>query len=151
MAKMHSGGRGSSGSTRPLLSVVPEWSEQDKEKVEQLICELYDAGKSAATIGTILRDQHAVPNVRLLLNKRVAGVLVDNDRIPKYPDEMMNLMRKALRLVDHLEQNRKDLHNRRQLELTESKIRRSARYHIGTGRLSADWRYKRDQIHLIVD
>ena len=151
MAKMHSGGRGSSGSTRPLLSEVPEWSEQDKEKVEQLICDLYDDGKSAATIGTILRDQHAVPNVRLLLNKRVAGVLVDNDRIPKYPDEMMNLMRKALRLVDHLEQNRKDLHNRRQLELCESKIRRLARYYKSNGQLDENWAYKRDQLRLMVE
>ena len=151
MAKMHSGGKGSSGSTRPLLSEVPEWSEQDKEKVEQLICDLHDNGNSSAMIGTALRDQYAVPNVRLLLNKRVDAVLVDNDRISKYPDELMNLMRKALRLVDHLEHNRKDLHNRRQLELTESKIRRIARYHIGTGRMPTDWRYKRDQIRLIVD
>ncbi len=151
MARMHSGGKGSSGSTRPLLSEVPEWSEQDKKKVEELICDLHDNGNSSAMIGTILRDQHAVPNVRLLLNKRVAAVLVDNERIPKIPDELMNLMRKALRLVDHLEQNRKDLHNRRQLELTESKIRRIARYHIGIGRMPTDWRYKRDQIRLIVD
>ena len=36
----------------------------------------------------------------------------------------MSLMRRALRLIDHLSQNSKDIHNRRQLELCESKIRR---------------------------
>ncbi|MDP6099136.1 MAG: hypothetical protein QF566_03065, partial [Candidatus Thalassarchaeaceae archaeon] len=37
MARMHSGGKGSSGSTRPDVSESPNWSEQDKKLVEGLI------------------------------------------------------------------------------------------------------------------
>ena len=151
MARMHSGGRGSSGSTRPHLSEVPEWSEQDKKKVEELILELNTEGHSSAEIGTILRDQHAVPNVRLLLGKKISDVLSDNGKSPSVPEDLMNLMRRAVSLVDHLENNRKDLHNGRQLELLESKIRRIARYHRGNGSLPEEWDYKRDQLRLMVE
>ncbi|HIG20539.1 MAG TPA: 30S ribosomal protein S15, partial [Candidatus Poseidoniales archaeon] len=52
---------------------------------------------------------------------------------------------------DHLDNNRKDLHNNRQLNLVESKIRRSARYFKSNGKLDADWNYKRDQLRLMVE
>ena len=63
----------------------------------------------------------------------------------------MSLMRRALRLINHLESNRKDRHNSRQLELTESKIRRLARYYKGRGLIETDWAYKRDQLRLLVE
>jgi small subunit ribosomal protein S15 len=148
---MHSGGKGKSGSTRPHISEVPEWSEQDKEKVEALILELHGEGNSTALIGTILRDQHAVPDVHLLLGKKVLQVLRENHKAPAVPEEVMNLLRKAVSLVDHLDNNRKDLHNRRQLELVEAKIRRISRYQKENGAMSADWNYKRDQLRLMVE
>ncbi len=151
MARMHSGGKGSSGSTRPHVSEVPEWSEKDSSKVEALVLELHDDGKSSAEIGTILRDQHAVPSVKLLLGKTIGEVLADNDRSKPVPEDLMNLMRKAQKLIDHLEGNRKDLHNRRQLELTESKIRRLARYYKRADSLPETWDYKRDQLRLMVE
>jgi small subunit ribosomal protein S15 len=151
MGRMHSGGKGKSGSTRPHISEVPEWSEQDKEKVEALILELHGEGNSTALIGTILRDQHAVPDVHLLLGKKVLQVLRENHKAPAVPEEVMNLLRKAVSLVDHLDNNRKDLHNRRQLELVEAKIRRISRYQKENGAMSADWNYKRDQLRLMVE
>ena len=63
----------------------------------------------------------------------------------------MNMMRKALGLIDHLDNNRKDLHNNRLLNLIESKIRRSARYYKSKGMLSDSWDYKRDQLRLMVE
>ena len=54
---------------------------------------------------------------------------------PSYPEDMMNLMRQAQRIIDHLESgNKKDIHNRRQLELTESRLRRIASYYRGKGK-----------------
>jgi small subunit ribosomal protein S15 len=47
--------------------------------------------------------------------------------------------------------NHKDLHNKRSLEITESKIRRLSNYYIGEGRLPSDWRYKRDELRLMVE
>ncbi len=151
MARMHSGGKGRSGSKRPDVSEAPAWSEQDKKLVEGLIVELHDAGNSNAMIGTILRDQHAVPSVKLLLGKTVGTVLSENGKSREVPEELMNMMRKAQGIIDHLENNRKDLHNSRQLTLIESKIRRSARYFRDNGMLSEEWKYKRDQLRLMVE
>ena len=151
MARMHSPGRGKSGSTKPMVDSAPEWSKTDEKEVTELILSLASDGHSTATIGTILRDQHAVPDVRLVLGKRIGQVLAENDITSKYPEDMMSLMRRALRLIDHLESNRKDRHNARQLELTESKIRRLATYYKSEGQLDSEWAYKRDQLRLMVE
>ena len=150
MARMHSPGRGKSGSTKPLVDKAPEWSNTDAKEVTELILSLAAEGHNPTTIGTILRDQHAVPDVRLVLGKRLGQVLAENEITPKYPEDMMSLMRRALRLIDHLESNRKDRHNSRQLELTESKIRRLSRYYKGRGQLDTEWTYKRDELRLMV-
>ena len=151
MARMHSPGRGKSGSTKPMVDKAPEWSNTDAKEVTELILSLAAEGHNPATSGTILRDQHAVPDVRLVVGKRLGQVLAENDVTPKYPEDMMNLMRRALRLIDHLQSNRKDRHNSRQLELTESKIRRLSRYYKGRGQLDTEWAYKRDELRLMVE
>tara|TARA_B100001146_G_C16078674_1_gene389659 strand:+ start:80 stop:526 length:447 start_codon:yes stop_codon:yes gene_type:complete len=148
---MHSPGRGKSGSTKPLVDKAPEWSNTDPKAVTALIISLSEEGHNTATIGTILRDQHAVPDARLVVGKRIGQILAENDITPQYPEDMMSLMRRALRLINHLESNRKDLHNSRQLELTESKIRRLSRYYQGHGQLDTEWAYKRDQLRLMVE
>ena len=151
MARMHSPGRGKSGSTKPLVDKAPEWSNTDPKDVTALILSLAEEGHTPTAIGTILRDQHAVPDARLVVGKRIGQVLIENEITPQYPEDMMSLMRRALRLINHLESNRKDLHNSRQLELTESKIRRLSRYYQGRGQLDTEWAYKRDQLRLMVE
>ena len=151
MARMHSPGRGKSGSTKPLVDKAPEWSNTDPKAVTALILSLAEEGHNPTAIGTILRDQHAVPDARLVVGKRIGQILTENEITPEYPEDMMSLMRRALRLINHLESNRKDLHNSRQLELTESKIRRLSRYYQGRGQLDTEWTYKRDQLRLMVE
>ena len=151
MARMHSPGRGKSGSTKPLVDKAPAWSNSDPKAVTELILSLAAEGHTTAAIGTILRDQHAVPDTRLVVGKRIGQILAENDISAKYPEDMMSLMRRALRLINHLDSNRKDRHNSRQLELTESKIRRLARYYQGHGLLDTEWAYKRDQLRLMVE
>ena len=151
MARMHSKGKGTSGSSKPNIDTAPSWSESDKGTVEELIIKYANEGHSSAKIGTLLRDMHAVPDVRLVMGERISQTLSRNDLESKYPEDMMNLMRKALSLIDHLSNNKKDLHNRRQLELCESRLRRLARYYAGTGRIPSTWAYKRDQLRLMVE
>ncbi|MGB0622736.1 MAG: 30S ribosomal protein S15 [Candidatus Thalassarchaeaceae archaeon] len=151
MARMHSKGKGTSGSSKPNIDTAPSWSESDKSTVEELIIKYANEGHSSAKIGTLLRDMHAVPDVRLVMGERISQTLSRNDLESKYPEDMMNLMRKALSLIDHLSNNKKDLHNRRQLELCESRLRRLARYYVGTGRIPSTWAYKRDQLRLMVE
>ena len=152
MARMYARRKGKSGSTKPHNESAPEWSNTDSAAVTELIVELGKAGHSSASIGTILRDQHAVPDVRSVLGKRISTVLSENDIGGTYPEDMMNLMRKAVGIIEHIGSgNHKDIHNKRALELTEAKIRRLAKYYISEGRLSADWKYKRDQLRLMVE
>ena len=112
-------------------------------------------------LGFLVRDKRRAPdegriqgsrsNVRLVLGERISQVLARNEISPEIPEDLMNLMRKALKMLDHLNSNRKDIHNRRQLELVESRIRRLSRYLKGTGALDSDWTYKRDQLRLAVN
>ena len=151
MARMHSKGKGTSGSSKPNNDTAPSWSESDKGTVEELILKYANEGHSSAKIGSLLRDMHAVPDVRLVMGERISQTLSRNNLDSTYPEDMMNLMRKALSLIDHLSSNKKDLHNRRQLELCESRLRRLAKYYVGTGRISSTWTYKRDQLRLMVE
>tara|TARA_B100000686_G_scaffold352638_1_gene455358 strand:+ start:1021 stop:1476 length:456 start_codon:yes stop_codon:yes gene_type:complete len=151
MARMHSKGKGKSGSNKPLLGDLPEWSNSDKKEVEELILQLSGEGHTNSSIGSILRDMHGVPDVRLVTGERISQTLSRLGKNSQYPEDLMSLMRRALRLIDHLSQNSKDVHNRRQLELCESKIRRLSKYYKENKQLESDWTYKRDQLRLMVE
>ena len=95
MARMYSSRKGVSGSSKPYVSEAPAWSNTDKAAVEALILDYAKAGHSTAQIGTFLRDRHAVPNARLVLGRRIGAVLAEADLSGTYPEDMMNLMRRA--------------------------------------------------------
>ena len=152
MARMYKSRRGKSGSSKPYVTEAPEWSNTNPDEVTNLVLDLGKSGYSTAEIGTILRDQHAVPDVRLVTGKRIGAILAENDIGGTYPEDMMNLMRQAARIIEHLGSgNHKDLHNKRSLEITEAKIRKLASYYISEGKLPSDWRYKRDELRLMVE
>ena len=150
MARIHNGRKGKSGSKKPHNQELPEWSLKDAKEIKSLVLELSEKGHSTAVIGTILRDQHAVPDVRKACGMRINQILSENGKAVEIPEDLMNLLQKVLSLVDHLESNRKDIHNSRQLELTEAKIRRLVRYYKNKGALSSDWKYERKQVRLMV-
>ena len=152
MARMYKSRRGKSGSSKPYVAEAPEWSNTDLEEVTKLVVELGKSGHTTAEIGTILRDQHAVPNVKLVTGKRIGAILAEHEIGGSYPEDMMNLMRQAVRIIEHLGSgNHKDIHTKRSLEITEAKLRKLARYYISEGKLPSDWRYKRDELRLMVE
>jgi small subunit ribosomal protein S15 len=59
-------------------------------------------------------------------------------------------MIKALGLRKHLGDNKKDLHNKRQLNLTESKIRRLVRYYRGTKKIPKEFVYKPETAEILL-
>tara|TARA_B100000214_G_C23828484_1_gene563070 strand:- start:81 stop:605 length:525 start_codon:yes stop_codon:yes gene_type:complete len=150
MSRMYSGKKGKSGSSKPLTSELPKWANTDAKSVEKLILDLAADGHSTAEIGLILRDQHAVPDVRKVCGMRIGQVLLKNEASAQVPEDLMNLMRKVVGLMTHLETNRKDLHNSRQLGLIESKIRKLSKYYIAEGLLDSNWKYSRDNVRLMV-
>ena len=148
---MYSSRKGKSGSSKPFMSEPSAWSNTDAKEIESLVLKYAKEGMSTSQIGIVLRDKHAVPDVRLVLGKRIGAVLAENDLGGSYPEDLMNLMRQAVGIIDHLTTNHRDIHNKRSLELTEAKIRRLGNYYKAEGKLPADWKYKRDQLRLIVE
>jgi small subunit ribosomal protein S15 len=135
MARMHSRRRGSSGSDRPAADDPPEWSDVDSDAIEERVVELAEAGHSPSEIGLKLRDEGVqgtpVPDVKLATGKKVTEILEENDAKAEIPEDLRNLMAKAVRLRDHVQENPTDHQNKRALQNTESKIRRLINYYRG--------------------
>ena len=102
---------------------------------------LADEGHSTSVIGMKLRDQYGIPSVKLSTGKSVLRILAENKRAPKLPEDLRNLMRKAVNLGDHLSENPKDLHNKRSFNLVEANIRKLVKYYKKKGVLPAGWKY----------
>ena len=151
MARMHARRKGQSGSTRPMREKHPEWSALNTREVESRVIELAKAGKTTSEIGSVLRDQYAVPDVKLATGKKISKILEANNIKPEMPEDMRNLIGTALNLRKHLETNKKDLHNKRSLHLTESKIRRLAKYYQNEERIPKDWKYSPKQAKLMFE
>lgn len=148
---MHARRRGSAGSKRPNRDKAPEWSSLDKKEIEEIVLKLTREGKTAAFIGLLLRDQYGVPNVQLAVGKSMLQILETNNVAPQIPEDLQNLMKRAVSLRGHLDKNPKDLHNARGLQLIESKIRRLAYYYKKEGKLPADWLYSLETAKLLVE
>ena len=146
MARMYARRRGRSGSTRPfsfrLMETVPEWVEMTAEEVERKVVELYERGVTTSEIGTILRDSYGVPSVVLVTGEKITAILKGKNIAGEIPEDLLNLMRKALRVRKHVDVNKKDNHNKRSLHLTESKIRRLVKYYRREKVLPEEWQYK---------
>jgi small subunit ribosomal protein S15 len=82
-----------------------------------------------------------VPDVKAALGKKITKVLEEHDLLPEIPEDLSNLLDKRANLMKHLAENKRDLHNRRRLQLIEAKIRRLVKYYKREGRLPENWRY----------
>ncbi len=141
MARLYSGKRGSSHSTRPVSRRPPSWFKYEPEEVEALVVKLGKEGNSPSIIGQVLRDRYGIPLVSQVSQKRLEQLLPPNLK-PKIPEDLDSLVRKAASARRHLEKNRKDYPNKRDLALIESKIHRLSAYYRGLGRLPPEWGYK---------
>ncbi|MFB6162404.1 MAG: 30S ribosomal protein S15 [Halococcoides sp.] len=135
MARMHTRRRGSSGSDRPAAEDPPEWSDVEADAVEERVVELSEQGHDPSEIGVILRDEGVqgtpVPDVSLVCEKSITDILEENDATPEIPEDLRNLMAKAVRLNDHLQEHGTDHQNKRARQNVESKIRRLVDYYRG--------------------
>ena len=150
MARMHARRRGKSCSVRPYRKQAPVWSVTDVAAIEKIILELRKEGASSAKIGLVLRDRHGVPDVKLATGKRIGQILRENKVATEIPEDLRDLMSKALGLRKHLAENKKDLHNKRQLQLCESKVRRLVKYYTGSKKLPKEFVYKPDQAEILL-
>jgi len=143
MSRMHSDGRGSSGSDKPVTKSTPDWVDYDEEEVVDLVVKLKRDGKDPSQIGAVLRDQYGIPSVREVTGKKITKILEEEGLESSVPEDLQNLLDKAESIQSHLEENKKDEQAQRRLELTEAKIRRVATYHRENGNIDEDWKYER--------
>lgn len=132
------------------MAVKPEWIEYSNEEIEELILKLRKEGNSTSMIGIVLRDQYGIPDVKVVTGKKITKILEDHGQELEYPEDLMNLIRKAVNIREHLDENPKDLHTRRGLRIIESKIRRLVRYYVNEGVLPEGWRYDPRSAALLV-
>ena len=152
MARMHARRRGKSGSTSMFgRKKHPDWSSLKPREIESHIIDLAKAEKSTSEIGIKLRDQFAVPDVKIATGKKISQILEDNKIHSEIPEDVKNLIRRALQIREHLETHRKDNANKRNLNLTEAKIRRLAKYYRSNEKIPQDWKYNPKQAKLMFE
>ena len=96
--------------------------ELSSREVEELVVKLAKEGTTPSRIGTILRDQHAVPSIKEATGKSVKQILDTHDIKPELPEDLTNKIRRAVDLYSHLDRNPRDFGSKRALEVVEAEI-----------------------------
>ncbi|MCL1978202.1 MAG: 30S ribosomal protein S15 [Candidatus Bathyarchaeota archaeon] len=134
--------KGKSHSTRPVSRRPPSWCKYQPEEVEAFVIKLAKEGYPSSAIGTILRDQYAIPLVKPITGKSVSGILKSANLTPSIPEDLGNMMKKAQALAVHMEKNKKDLHNKRNMQVIEAQIHKLSRYYKREGKIAKSWKYE---------
>ena len=137
---MHTRRRGKAGSKKPLSEPVPKWVQYKSDEVEALVVKLNKQGMASSQIGLVLRDSYGVPDVEKLTGKKICKILEEKKLAPAIPEDVTNLIKKAIHLKKHLQMHKKDMHSNRGLQLITSKINRLTKYYKRAGRLPEDWK-----------
>ncbi|MGB8026659.1 MAG: 30S ribosomal protein S15 [Nitrososphaeraceae archaeon] len=140
MARIHAHTHGKSHSTRPVSFSAPSWITQ-KSELSTIIVQLSKDGLSPSEIGIKMRDQYGVPLIKPILGKGINQLLEENNSTPEMPEDLNQLVQKALALQKHLKVHNTDKRNIRSLELIEAKIHRLSRYYKRKGKISQNWKY----------
>ncbi|MDD4185038.1 MAG: 30S ribosomal protein S15 [Candidatus Methanomethylophilaceae archaeon] len=150
MAKMHTRRKGKSSSKRPMLTENPSWVTMSASEIEEVIVKMAKNGQISAMIGLVLRDQYGVPDVKLATGKTVTEIMKEKGVASALPEDISNLMRRAISLNVHLRKNPGDVSNRRGLNLIEAKIRRLEHYYKDNGVLPENWKYSLSTAELML-
>jgi small subunit ribosomal protein S15 len=142
MGRLHTHNNGKAHSTRPIESKFSSWVKQDKKEIEDIVIKYAKDGYTSSQIGIKLRDQHAIPLIKPIINKTVGEILDQNDLQSEIPEDLNNIVNKAVGLQKHLKSNKSDRRNIRSLELIEAKVHRLSIYYKKIGRIPKNWKYK---------
>lgn len=148
MARMHSKKRGKSKSHKPR-GVVSD-SSYSKEEIKKVALELARKGTRPSQIGITLRDQYGVGNLRVVLGERLNTMIKKEGSASKYPQDLMDLIRKAVKLREHMKKNKQDEHNKVKLMHVESKISRLVTYYKREKVLERNWKYDPENAVLLL-
>ncbi|MGI0069890.1 MAG: 30S ribosomal protein S15 [Nitrosopumilaceae archaeon] len=142
MGRIHSHRHGKSHSIRPVTPSAPTWVKQNPGEIEELVVKYAKEGLRPSEIGIKLRDQHSIPLTKQIVKKSVTEILEQKGVKPDMPEDLNNIVTKALGLQKHLKEHKSDRRNVRSLELLEAKVHRLSSYYKEIGRIPKTWKYK---------
>ena len=142
MGRMHTHRHGKSHSIRPATVRAPSWITLGPKEVEALIIKYSKDGLTPSQIGIKLRDQHSIPLVKPIMKKSMGQILEENELRADMPEDLGNIVNKAVGLQKHLKENKGDNRNVRSLELIEAKVHRLSVYYKRIERIPKTWKYK---------
>lgn len=142
MGRLHSHRHGKSHSIRPVTPSSPTWVKQTPAEIEELVVKYAKEGLKTSEIGIKLRDQYAIPLTKLVVKKSIVQILEQRGVKPDMPEDLNNLVTKALGLQKHLKAHKSDKRNVRSLELLEAKVHRLSSYYKKIDRIPKTWKYK---------
>lgn len=129
----------------------PVWIKIKKEDAIKIVADLSKKGKTAAEIGIILRDQYGIPSFKVLTEKRIMDIKRESGLAKKLPEDLTDLIKRAVIVQKHLKLHKKDKHSRRGLQLIESKIKSLSKYYKRKGILPEDWLYSSEKAELLIE
>lgn len=142
MGRLHSHRHGKSHSIRPVTPSSPTWVKQTPDEIEELVVKYAKEGLKPSEIGIKLRDQYAIPITKQIVKKSIVQILEEKGVKSDMPEDLNNLVTKALGLQKHLKANTSDRRNVRSLELLEAKVHRLSSYYKKIDRIPKTWKYK---------
>ena len=142
MGRLHSHRHGKSHSIRPATLRAPSWITQTPSDIEALVVKYSKDGFTPSQIGNKLRDQHSIPLVKPITKKTIDEILKENELQSEMPEDLENIVKKAVGLQKHLKANKGDRRNVRSLELIEAKVHRLSVYYKKIKRIPQNWKYK---------
>jgi small subunit ribosomal protein S15 len=80
--------------------------------------------------------------VKQVTKKSIKKILDENNIKQEIPEELNNIVKKAINLQRHLKSHNSDKRNVRSLELVEAKVHRISTYYKRIGALPQNWKYK---------
>ena len=142
MGRLHTHRHGKSHTIRPATLRVPSWITLSTKEIEELVVKYSKDGLTPSQIGLKLRDQHSIPLIKPITKKSIGKILEENNLQAEMPEDLDNIVKKAVGLQKHLKTNKGDNRNVRSLELIEAKVHRLSVYYKRIDRIPQNWKYK---------
>jgi small subunit ribosomal protein S15 len=141
MARIHAHTRGKSHSVRPTSKNSPPWLTSSPAEISSIVSQLSKEGLTPSMIGTRMRDEYGIPLVKYITDKTITEIRRENGFKDEMPEDLHQLVQKALALQKHLRSHNTDHRNVRSLELIEAKIHRLSKYYKRKEKIPNNWKY----------
>ncbi|MDE1762114.1 MAG: 30S ribosomal protein S15 [Candidatus Micrarchaeota archaeon] len=152
MARMHTGGHGRAKSRKPEVEIgrMPEDLQLTKEQLEEAIVGYAKQNMHQAQIGQMLKEKHGARYIKQIFGKRLGEILKEKGVKTDFPQDFLDLIKKAVVMRSHIGKNNKDTYSRTRLQRVESKIWRLTKYYKKAGVIPLDWKYEPGKAALLI-